>query len=60
VPCLPASWPGFKLRYRYGDTVYRIAVVRDESARAGQPEDVIDLVDDRRDHLVELRIPARG
>ena len=20
APCLPASWPGFKLRYRYGDT----------------------------------------
>jgi cellobiose phosphorylase len=27
APCLPADWPGFKLRYRYRDTVYSIAVV---------------------------------
>ena len=56
APCLPAGWPGFKLRYRYGDTLYRIAVVRDES---GSVEQVIDLVDDRREHLVEVRMRAR-
>jgi hypothetical protein len=32
VPRLPANWQGFKLRYRYRDTVYRIAVMRDEAA----------------------------
>src|SRR5512134_427222 len=52
VPCLPASWPGFKLRYRYRDTVYHITVVRDES---GSVEHVIPLVDDRQGHLVEVR-----
>ncbi|HYL88831.1 MAG TPA: glucoamylase family protein [Burkholderiales bacterium] len=57
VPCLPPHWPGFKLRYRYGDTVYRIAVLRDESASA-ESEHVIDLVDDRQEHLVEVRIRA--
>ena len=29
APCLPANWPGFKLRYRYRDTLYRIVVMRD-------------------------------
>jgi cyclic beta-1,2-glucan synthetase len=52
APCLPASWQGFRLRYRYRDTVYRIAVVRDES---GQSEHIIPLVDDRREHFVEVR-----
>src|SRR5688500_3131739 len=53
APCLPAHWPGFKLRYRYRDTVYRIAVVRDESAE--HSEHVIPLVDDRAEHSVEVR-----
>jgi cellobiose phosphorylase len=55
APCLPATWPGFKLRYRYRDTVYRITVVRDES---GTSDHVISLVDDRQEHQVELKIPA--
>jgi cyclic beta-1,2-glucan synthetase len=53
APCLPASWPGFKLRYRYRETLYSICVVRDES---GSAEHVIPLVDDRREHRVEVRI----
>jgi cellobiose phosphorylase len=52
APCLPASWPGFKLRYRYRDTLYRIEVVRDEN---GSTEHVIPLVDDRQEHLVKVR-----
>jgi cellobiose phosphorylase len=55
APCLPAHWPGFKLRYRYGDTSYHISVLRDASG-AGQPAKVIHLVDDRLEHRVELRI----
>ena len=54
APCLPASWPGFKLRYRYRDTLYRIAVVRDEGAE--HSDHVIPLVDDRVEHRVEVRI----
>ena len=53
APCLPPHWPGFTLRYRYRETVYHIAVVRDES---GSVEHVIDLVDDRREHLVEIKV----
>ena len=56
APCLPPHWPGFKLRYRYRETVYHIEVVRDES---GSVEHVIDLVDDRREHLVEVKLRAR-
>jgi cellobiose phosphorylase len=56
APCLPADWPGFKLRYRYRDTVYRIAVVRDSSVSAPQSDHVISLVDDRQEHSVEVRI----
>ena len=53
APCLPADWPGFKLRYRFRDTIYRIAVVRDETV---EPSDhFIPLVDDRREHFVEVR-----
>jgi cyclic beta-1,2-glucan synthetase len=57
MPCLPAGWPGFTLRYRYGETVYRIAVVQDEGA--GPSEHVIELLDDRREHLVEVKIRAK-
>ena len=56
TPCLPASWPGFKLRYRYRDTVYHIAVVRDESGSAEQSDHIIPLVDDRQEHRVEVKI----
>ena len=59
APCLPADWPGFKLRYRYRDTIYRIAVVRDESGSVEQSDPVIALVDDRREHQVEVKIRAR-
>jgi cellobiose phosphorylase len=55
APCLPANWPGFKLRYRYRDTVYRITVVRDSSV-SEQSDCVIPLVDDRQEHSVEVRI----
>ena len=52
APRLPASWPGFTLRYKYRDTLYRIEVVRDE---IGSAERVIPLADDRQEHLVEVR-----
>jgi cyclic beta-1,2-glucan synthetase len=55
-----ANWPGFKRRYRYRDTLYRISVIRDESGGIAQPDHVIPLVDDRLEHLVEVRIRARG
>jgi cellobiose phosphorylase len=64
APCLPADWTEFKLHYRYRETVYHIVVLQ---TRAGggearvtvdgveQPDQAVPLVDDRRDHSVEVR-----
>jgi cellobiose phosphorylase len=60
-PCLPADWPGFKLRYRYRATVYRIAVISSVDARGSvtvdgleQADNVIQLVDDLVEHQVVI------
>jgi len=67
VPCLPLDWETFKVHYRYRETVYHIAVLQ---TRAGngetivtvdgveQPDKFIPLVDDRKEHAVEVRIPG--
>ena len=66
APCLPAGWEGFKVHYRYRETVYHIHIVQapgaaaltiDGEARAGS---AIPMVDDRRDHNVELRLGGAG
>ena len=65
APCLPVDWPGFKLRYRYRETVYHIAVT--QTPAGGNETRVtmdgiersdlaIPLVDDRQEHAVEVRI----
>ncbi|MFZ1829729.1 MAG: glucoamylase family protein [Candidatus Competibacteraceae bacterium] len=65
APCLPADWRGFTLRYRYRETTYAIAVTQTAGATremrvtvdgVDQPEAVIPLVDDHREHVVEVRI----
>jgi cellobiose phosphorylase len=65
APCLPDAWKEFKVHYRYRETVYHIAVVQgpagpretsvtvDGVTRQGN---VIQLVDDRQEHSVELRL----
>ncbi len=67
TPCLPADWPGIKLRYRYGETVYSIEVLnlgnetgvtRVSVDGVEQPDHAVPLVDDRREHAVEVRIYA--
>jgi cyclic beta-1,2-glucan synthetase len=61
-PCLPAGWAGFKVHYRYRETVYHIAILQGpgEAAMtidgAPRPFGAIPLVDDRREHIVELRL----
>ncbi len=68
APCLPGNWEAFKVHYRYRETVYHITVLQ---TRAGTGESVIvdgleqldkaiPLIDDHREHSVELRIPATG
>jgi cellobiose phosphorylase len=64
TPRLPAAWPGCTIHYRFGETAYRIDVVR---ALEGEPprlsldgmeqaDGVIALVDDGEAHRVEVRL----
>lgn len=70
-PCLPGDWPGFKLHYRYRQTMYHITVTQvafdplqpgdamhvmvDGVASVGN---TLPLSDDGRDHTVEIKITA--
>ncbi|MBI5576444.1 MAG: cyclic beta 1-2 glucan synthetase [Deltaproteobacteria bacterium] len=65
APCLPTDWKGFKVYYRYRETVYDIAVLQQPADVGGttvtvdgidQPDKSIPLVDDRRNHSVEVVI----
>ncbi len=67
APCLPADWKGFKLHYRYRETLYHITVRQIPSGEKAMRVSVdgiahhdqcISLVDDRKEHWVEVRIPG--
>jgi cellobiose phosphorylase len=68
APCLPAGWDSYKVHYRYRETVYHVTVLQPgDGGAAGvtvdgvaQPDAAIPLVDDRREHAVEVRVPAAG
>jgi len=64
-PCIPEDWEGFKLHYRYRETVYHIAVLQtpDDNAEMRvivdgieQHDRTIPLVDDHKEHRVEVRL----
>ena len=66
-PVLPADWAGFTLHYRYRETVYHISVLRTQPGDGTtsvivdgveQQDKTIPLVDDRKEHAVEVKIPA--
>ena len=64
APCLPEGWRGFKVYYRYRETVYEIDVRRQPGGGEGRTivtvdgmerqDEAIPLVDDRRNHSVEI------
>ena len=66
TPCMPEDWNTYSLSYRFADTAYRIAVVRTSVTGAAAIQVTLDgvelnepgipLVDDRREHVVEVRI----
>ncbi|MHB9138482.1 MAG: GH36-type glycosyl hydrolase domain-containing protein, partial [Victivallaceae bacterium] len=67
TPCLPADWKGFKLHYRYRETVYHIAVLQIPDGDGEthvtvdgieQADKTIPLVDDHKEHNVEVTIPV--
>jgi cellobiose phosphorylase len=69
TPCLPADWTGFKMHYRYQETVYHIEVLQMPAGSGEmqvsvdnieQHDKTIPLVDDQMEHWVEVRIPAVG
>jgi cellobiose phosphorylase len=68
APVLPADWHSFELDYRYRETDYhmRVQVVgQGEDARCvvdgqRQPEPFVALVDDGREHRVEVFFKASG
>ncbi|MBA3438885.1 MAG: hypothetical protein H0T92_03335, partial [Pyrinomonadaceae bacterium] len=63
-PCIPRSWRDFKIKYRYGATVYQIVVENPHGISRGvaevwiddQPQTVaeVPLVDDRRTRRVRI------
>ncbi|WP_443700418.1 GH36-type glycosyl hydrolase domain-containing protein [Pseudomonas sp.] len=66
-PVLPAHWPSFTLHYRFGETIYHIRV-RQTAVGEGLSQFSLDgtlhsgedipLIDDGRDHQVEIRHPS--
>jgi cellobiose phosphorylase len=65
-PRLPRAWESLKLHYRHRDTFYHITMKRAGVEVAQpvrvivdgqeQPDAVIQLVDDRQEHTVEIEV----
>ena len=63
APCFPADWTGFKVHYRFQETVYHITVLQ-SPIHEGELSVVIDgrpldgkkirLINDLQEHFVEL------
>jgi cellobiose phosphorylase len=67
TPCLPSGWKGFTMRYRYRETTYHIQVVQTQTESGEmqvtadgveQQDRAVHLVDDRREHAVQVQINA--
>ena len=66
APRLPKHWPTCKIDYRYRQTIYRITISRVASGATGAGQIIVDgeevadgvipLVDDQREHLIEMRL----
>ncbi len=69
-PCIPRSWPGFKIHYRFGATHYLVNVENPDGANQGirqvfldrnpLPDNLIPLTDDRKQHEVHVLMGAAG
>ena len=65
APCLPRDWPSCEIRYRYLETTYRIRIRQEDGEDATtrvwlddepQAGHAVALIDDRRPHLVDVRV----
>ena len=63
IPCLPADWKGFKMYYRYRETVYEIEVLQKPGGESStivtvdgmeRQDGAIPLVDDGRNRSVRI------
>jgi len=54
-PCIPAGWPGYRIDYRYGRSLYRIDVQNPDGVSRGVRELHLDgiLLSDRRIPLID-------
>jgi cyclic beta-1,2-glucan synthetase len=62
-PRMPKAWPSYKMHYRYRETFYHITIHNGGNGMSvgrvtvdggEQPEQTVPLVDDRKDHIVEV------
>jgi len=69
APCLPLDWKSFKMHYRYRETVYHITVMQPQTGNdemsvtvdgVEQHDKAVPLVDDHREHVVEVRMNVAG
>jgi len=66
APRLPRAWESLKLHYRYRDTFYHISISRHGTDPSGAPQLILDgvllpgnsvtLVNDRQDHVVQVKV----
>ncbi|MFJ2990636.1 GH36-type glycosyl hydrolase domain-containing protein [Collimonas sp. NPDC087041] len=68
-PCLPEDWDSYRMDYRYRDTTYKIVVRQSREDGAvyhltvdgvEQPDGFIPLVDDQREHAVEMLLRVQS
>ena len=69
-PCIPSTWPGFSIEYRFGASRYVIVVDNPTGVMRGvervevdgheAPDDTIALVDDGASHRVLVRMGRNG
>jgi cellobiose phosphorylase len=63
-PCVPEEWKSFKMRYHFKDTVYDIEVIPNPDDRitivdgVEQDKGIVQLVDDKRVHVVTIKCPT--
>jgi cellobiose phosphorylase len=68
TPRIPKNWTSYKIHYRYRQTVYHITITQAAADTAGRNKLVLDgqelagetipLVDDRREHMVEMTVKS--
>ena len=67
-PCIPNEWESFTIHYRYKETAYRIRFIQKTGISDSKkitldgvelPSNRVLLIDDQREHTIELMIPVR-